>query len=115
ELVDNFAAGLDVRKSALTAPGGTLVRLKNATINPGGEIEKRRAFVKIGTLTGTFGLGATESTLYAFTRNTDVSLPGFAMPSGVTLKYQKLATTYGDTIQYDYDSFDGDIYIVCYS
>ncbi|HXJ71944.1 MAG TPA: hypothetical protein VNM37_03785, partial [Candidatus Dormibacteraeota bacterium] len=59
--IDNFAAGLDTRKSALTSAAGTLQRLTNATITPGGEIAKRRAFVKIATLTGTFGLAATES------------------------------------------------------
>jgi len=36
---------MDVRKSAMTAPAGTLRMLKNAVINPGGEIEKRQAFV----------------------------------------------------------------------
>ena len=78
EVVDNFAAGLDIRKSPMTAPGGTLTRLKNAVINPGGEIEKRRAFVKIGSniLAGSFGLAATESTLYVFGRNVDAADAG---------------------------------------
>ena len=42
--VNNFNGGLDVRKTNLTAPGGTLRVLENAYINAGGEIEKRMAF-----------------------------------------------------------------------
>jgi hypothetical protein len=91
EVVENFAAGLDNRKSPLTAPGGTLTRLTNAAINPGGEIEKRRAFVRVGTntLAGTFGLAATSSTLYAFTRDTDVTPPATGI-TGTNLVFQKL-------------------------
>lgn len=48
--VTDFKAGLDVRKSALTAPGGSLRILDNAVLTPGGEIEKRLAFVKMTTL-----------------------------------------------------------------
>jgi hypothetical protein len=43
--IANFQAGMDLRKSALTAPAGTLRLLQNAHITPGGEIEKRQAFV----------------------------------------------------------------------
>jgi hypothetical protein len=113
EIVDNFAAGLDTRKSPLTSPGGTLTRLKNAAINPGGEIEKRRAFVKIGSniLANTFGLAATESTLYAFTRNTVVTPPALGVP-GVGLVFQKIPNGAADLDQADYDTFDGKIYLV---
>ena len=44
-LVQNFASGLDLRRSAETAPPGSLRVLTNAFINEGGEIEKRKAFV----------------------------------------------------------------------
>jgi hypothetical protein len=43
--VTDFKAGLDVRKTPLTAPGGSLRILENAVLNQGGEIEKRQAFV----------------------------------------------------------------------
>ena len=43
--ITDFAAGLDLRRSSLTAPAGTLRTLINAHITPGGEIEKRMAFV----------------------------------------------------------------------
>jgi hypothetical protein len=117
EVVDNFAAGLDVRKSPLTAPGGTLTRLTNAAISPGGEIEKRRAFVKVGDnlLAGTFGLASTEATLYAFSRNVDVPPPDLAAYgiANIAMKIQKLPNAATDLTQIDYDSFDGKLYVVC--
>jgi hypothetical protein len=42
--IANFQSGMDLRKSALTAPAGTLRMLQNADISQGGEIEKRPAF-----------------------------------------------------------------------
>jgi len=47
--VNNFDGGLDVRKTVLTAPGGTLRQLENAFVNSGGEIEKRMAFATVAT------------------------------------------------------------------
>jgi hypothetical protein len=46
----DFKAGLDVRKTPLTAPGGSLRILENAVLNQGGEIEKRQAFVQVGQI-----------------------------------------------------------------
>ena len=48
--ISDFKAGLDVRKTPLTAPAGSLRILDNAWLTPGGEIEKRPAFVKTTTL-----------------------------------------------------------------
>jgi hypothetical protein len=48
--VNDFKQGLDVRKSALTAPGGSLRILENCMVNQGGEIEKRFAFVPMTVL-----------------------------------------------------------------
>ena len=45
--VQNFAAGMDLRKSAITAPAGTLRMLQNAHVTAGGEIDKRSAFSKL--------------------------------------------------------------------
>ena len=42
--IANFQLGMDLRKSSLTAPAGTLRLLKNAHITPGGEIEEARSF-----------------------------------------------------------------------
>jgi hypothetical protein len=48
--VTDFKAGLDVRKTPLTAPGGSLRILENAVLNQGGEVEKRQAFVHMTTI-----------------------------------------------------------------
>lgn len=48
--ITDFKQGLDVRKTFLTAPGGSLRLIENAVINQGGEIEKRLAFVPVTTL-----------------------------------------------------------------
>lgn len=50
-LVENFNNGLDLRKSPEVAPPGSLRVLRNAFVNEGGEIEKRKAFYKEPTLT----------------------------------------------------------------
>lgn len=44
-VIANFANGRDLRRSPETAPSGSLRVLRNAFINEGGEIEKRKAFV----------------------------------------------------------------------
>jgi hypothetical protein len=48
--ITDFKQGLDVRKTFLTAPGGSLRLIENAVINQGGEIEKRLAFVQVAAL-----------------------------------------------------------------
>ena len=111
-LIDNFIGGLDTRKSALTSPPGTLQRLNDCVITPGGEIAKRKAFVQVADLTGTFGLAATESTLYAFTRNVAVTPPSSGVP-GVGLVYQTIPNSSAALYQTDYETFDGQIYLVC--
>ena len=111
-VITDFAGGLDTRKSALTAPSGTLQKLVNAAISPGGEIVKRRAFVQVATLTGTFGLAATENTLYCFTRNTAPPTIASGVP-GVGLTVQQIPNSNADLDQADYDTFDGKVYLVC--
>jgi hypothetical protein len=112
QTVDNFVAGLDTRKSPLTSPAGTLTRLINAVITPGGEISKRRAFVNIATVPATtFGLAATESSLYVFGRNVDVSVTSPIVP-GVAFASLKVPNAAADLVQTDYDVFDGKVYLV---
>ena len=66
-LVEDFRGGLDNRRSNVTAQPGTLVTLKNAHINRGGEIEKRTAFVKLTDLpSNSFGLSASNGQIYVF-------------------------------------------------
>ena len=113
QTVDNFVAGLDTRKSPLTSPAGTLTRLVNAVISPGGEIYKRRAFVKVCDLpASSFGLAATESTLYIFGRGVAPVAP---VVPGVTIAGLSVPGLAADAIQSDYDVFDGQIYLATYS
>jgi hypothetical protein len=48
--IQDFKQGLDIRKTPLTAPAGSLRTLENAVINQGGEIQKRYAFVPMTTI-----------------------------------------------------------------
>jgi hypothetical protein len=45
--IEDFKAGLDVRRSRFTSVPGTLQKLVNAHITRGGDIERRKAFVDI--------------------------------------------------------------------
>lgn len=48
---NHFELGLDLRKSAVTAPPSSFRDLRNCVINSGGGIQRRKAFVKIYTIT----------------------------------------------------------------
>ena len=111
-LIDNFIGGLDTRKSALTSPPGTLQRLNDCVITPGGEIAKRKAFIQVADLTGTFGLAATEATLYAFRRNVATPIAPSSGVPGVALVYQTLPNASPTLVQTDYDTYDGGVYFV---
>ena len=51
-IIEDFTAGLDLRKMNITAKPGSLRVCENAFINAGGEIEKRKALTSVGTLPG---------------------------------------------------------------
>lgn len=55
-VIDKFQYGLDLRKSPITASAESLRVLRNAIVNAGAEVEKRRAFVKQVSAPGTIGL-----------------------------------------------------------
>lgn len=110
--IANFQLGMDLRKSALTAPAGTLRMLQNAHITPGGEIEKRSEFAAwCQAPAGSIGLCATNNNVYThlpstttgITEPTDSSVGVIQVipPSGVTLSYQ-----------YSYDTYNGQIFSV---
>jgi hypothetical protein len=68
--ITDFAAGLDLRRSTLTAPAGTLRSMINCHITPGGEIEKRMAFVPFWECDpASKGLVEVNQKLYAFGPN----------------------------------------------
>jgi len=63
---DTFPYGLDTRRSVLTSQPGTLAVLNNCHVNQGAEIEKKKAFVPLALLPGTFGLEAVANSLVVF-------------------------------------------------
>lgn len=93
-LIEDFRAGIDLRKTATSAEPGTLRMLRNAFVTPGGEIEKRKAATSIGVLPpGTFGLGfESTDTFTGLVVFGTVNNPG-TMPPNV--RYQKLTTSGG--------------------
>ena len=92
-VISNFSNGRDMRRSAETSPSGSLRVLRNAFINEGGEIEKRKAFVSQdevtaygqlpqykGQISGPFVCAGERST--AFFRHRRDSLPGSPFVAG---------------------------------
>jgi len=106
--IENFAAGLDLRRSSLTAPAGTLRVLRNAHITPGGEIEKRYEFTYLQTLGSiSRGLAELNNQVYTFVPGG----PGISPPPAeFTVGTHGLAT---NALQYilDYDKFDKKFYV----
>ena len=107
--VTDFSAGLDLRRSTLTAPAGTLRVLRNAHVTPGGEIEKRFAFVKFATVdAASRGLVEVNQKLYVFMPNG----PGQVDPVGDWAVGQlKLDASHIEEV-IDFDLFDNKVYCV---
>jgi hypothetical protein len=110
--ITDFAAGLDLRRASLTAPAGTLRSLRNAHITPGGEIEKRMAFVKFKTVDpASKGLVTVNQKLYVFGPNG----PGKIEPTGTwDVGTLKLAAPILFEI-IDYDLFDNKVFVVVWT
>lgn len=66
----SFRYGLDTRREVLSSQPGALITCENAHITSGGEIEKRKAFVRLGAIVqsggDSFGLEVTDSGLTVF-------------------------------------------------
>lgn len=71
-IVEDFRAGLDSRKMAVTSPPGSLQTLTNGHITRGGEIEKAQAFTEVVDLLAdnTFGLASSKNGFFVFGSNT---------------------------------------------
>src|SRR4029077_10523992 len=110
--VTDFKEGLDVRKTPLTAPGGSLRILENAVLNSGGEIEKRLAFVQQTTMpapyTYLFGQG---SHLNAFGVNTTAAIPPGTLPVPI-ITHNLAAAPEQITQLIDVEAYD-DKFFVC--
>lgn len=87
----DFRSGLDVRKTPLTAPGGSVRILENAVLNQGGEVEKRLAFVPMTTINagGPYYMVGHSGSLHIFGFSATPSLPAGSLP--VPLVYHQLA------------------------
>lgn len=90
-VISNFASGQDLRRSVETAPSGSLRVLRNAFVNEGGEIEKRKAFVMQedvtsyaqapefkGRITGPYICPASSRSVFFRHRSTDIPGAPFA-------------------------------------
>lgn len=108
-LISNFQAGLDTRKSAYTAPPGSLRLARNVHLTRGAEVEVRKAFVPVYTLPAgqTKGCTSVRGLLYVFGTAASV-----AVPPGVN--YQRLVApgSPGLVRILSTDNFDGKIYVV---
>ena len=111
--IANFQAGMDLRKSALTAPAGTLRLLQNAHITQGGEIEKRDAFQYwCNAPAGSLGLVSVNNLVY--THLPDGSAGVITQPTDTAIGVIHIAQPPGDTLlaMYSFDVFNGEIYAV---
>lgn len=108
-LISNFQAGLDTRKSAYTAPPGSLRLARNVHLTRGAEIEVRKLFVPVYTLPAglTKGCTSVRGQLYVFG-----ATPGVVVPAGVN--YQLLSAPGGPALAriLSTDNFNGKIYVV---
>lgn len=110
-VVEDFALGMDLRKSPVTASAKSLRLLRNGFVNAGGEIEKRHSFFQAGgpsgniDLTGTYGLGSLGLSVWTFGA---AATP----PPGVQwVGYQQLVGANIARVS-DVDVFDNQFYVV---
>jgi hypothetical protein len=111
--IAGFQIGIDVRKSPLTAPPGSLRMLQNAHITPGGEIEKRSAFVYWCTApAGSLGLCSVNAEIY--THLPDGGGGTITPPTDTAIGVIHITAPAGVTLikQLDFDVFDGSIFAV---
>lgn len=110
--VVDFKEGLDLRKTPLTAPGGSLRILENAVLNQGGEIEKRRAFVLMTTVPpagGPYFFTGQGSELHVF-GFAPVTIPPGSLP--VPIVYHQLIGAPDGIIELlDVEPFDDKFYV----
>ena len=106
-LTENFSAGIDTRKHPITAPSGTLRELLNCHITPGGEIEKRLAFVEAFNVSGslTNSLMRVGTVIYVVSGNANPD----ETYGDLTLRYITGPTLGGKELL-DWDVFDGRLY-----
>lgn len=107
-VIDDWRSGLDLRRLPSVASPTTLRELTNASINEGGEIEKRLAFVSIADAADTIGLASANGNLYVFGTGAAPFAPGGE------LTYQQLVPSTGVTLTsiLDWALFDGLLFVI---
>jgi hypothetical protein len=112
-IVEDFSGGVDLRKASITSPPGTLRQLRNAFVNAGGEIEKRKTFTTVGNLPAgdTVGLAFRNDRLAVF--GTEAAGAIGALPS-YTDYYQLIPTDSGRTLDriLDTSNYAGSLYVI---
>jgi len=115
--IEDFRRGLDTRRSPLAAPPATLRILENAVITPGGEIQKRFAFVSAGQITpNPWAMVGQYQTLHVFGCPGAPSTAGLQLPTGVTVASHALAALPGGVtvVSYlDVETYGDDGFYVC--
>lgn len=108
-MLEDFASGIDLRKSVITTKPGALRVLTNGFVTAGGEIEKRRRFQLLGVMpNNTVGLGAVDNVLYTFGTAADVT------PPAPVLYHRLIPTGGGVTITrvLDVDVFNAKLFVI---
>jgi hypothetical protein len=109
--IANFQNGMDLRKSQLTAPAGTLRMLQNAHITPGGEVEKRSQFAYWCTApANSIGLCSVNNLVY--THLPDGGGGAITQPTDTAVGVIHITAPAGGLAGYmgDYDVFNGEIF-----
>lgn len=100
-VISSFKYGLDARRSELTSVPGTLEELRNGHVNQGGEVEKRKAFVRTSLVNNySFGFEALKDSLVVFGDHNDtggwpanVIYQQLTHPDGVTPMTKVVSST----------------------
>lgn len=70
-VANEFQLGLDLRKAAITAPASSFRMLEDCVINPGGEIQKRKAFTFLAAVDSTHvgGIAGDNDKFFVFKKS----------------------------------------------
>jgi hypothetical protein len=105
--IQDFKAGLDLRKSYATAPAGSLRTLRNCMISAGAEIEKRTAFINWAACpAGSYGVLAANNAIFVVQQGATGGIT-FGTPGIISLPFAVPMTRVAD-----WDVFNGSFYIV---
>jgi hypothetical protein len=111
--IKDFAAGMDLRKSPITAPAGTLRTLTNAHVTAGGEIEKRTAFIHRADVgSNSFGLVSISGRLYTLSQAVGYIPSGDIDVSGGPITVGNIQLPGGGVFDItDWDLYGGRLYV----